>query len=75
MAIVTDRQYRQILSTALAERSSGIEDLVSDANPLYNILKRKGRMRSFSGPEIRQTLQIDKQNAQWYRGSMAPLAA
>lgn len=68
MAIVTDRQYRQILSTALAERSPGIEDLVSDANPLYNILKRKGRMRSFSGPEIRQTLQIDKQNAQWYRG-------
>lgn len=68
MPVVTDRQYRQILSTALAERSSGIEDLVSDANPLYNILKRKGRMRSFSGPEIRQTLQIDKQNAQWYRG-------
>lgn len=68
MAIVTDRQYRQILSTALAERSSGIEDLVSDANPLYNILRRKGRMRSFSGPEIRQTLQIDKQSAQWYRG-------
>jgi hypothetical protein len=68
MAVVTDRQYRQILATAVAERSSGIEDLVSKSNPLYNILKRKGKMRSFSGPEIRQTLQIAKQEAQWARG-------
>lgn len=68
MAIVTDRQYRQILSSALASRSAGIEDLVSNSNPLYNVLKRKGRFRSFDGPEIRQTLQIDKQQAQWYRG-------
>ena len=75
MAIVSDRQYRQILSTALAERSSGIEDLVSDSNPLFNVIRSKGKMRSFSGPEIRQTLQINKQEAQWYRGSMAPLAA
>lgn len=68
MAIVTDRQYRQILSTAVAERSTGIEDLVSKSNPLYNVLKRKGKMRAFSGPEIRQTLQIAKQEAQWARG-------
>lgn len=68
MAVVTDRQYRQILSTALAERSSAIEDLVSDSNALFNLIKRKGKMRSFSGPEIRKTLQIDKQQAQWYRG-------
>jgi hypothetical protein len=68
MAIVTDRQYRQILSTALAERSSGIEDLVSDSNPLYNLMKRKGLMRPFSGPEVRQTLQIAKQEVQWARG-------
>ena len=68
MPIVTDRQYRQILSTAVAERSSGIEDLVSKSNALYNILKRKGKLRSFSGPEIRQTLQIAKQEAQWARG-------
>lgn len=68
MPIVTDRQYRQILSTALAERSSSIEDLVSDSNPLYAILRRRGRFRSFSGPEIRQTLQIAKQDAQWYQG-------
>lgn len=68
MPIVTDRQYRQILSTALAERSTGIEDLVSDSVPLYNVVKEKGRIRSFSGPEIRQTLQFNKQEAQWIRG-------
>lgn len=68
MAVVTDRQYRQILSMSLANRSAGIEDLVSNSNPLYNVLRRKGRMRPFSGPEIRQTLQINKQDAQWYRG-------
>lgn len=67
-AVVTDRQYRQILSTAVAERSTGIEDLVSKSNPLYNVLKRRGRMRAFSGPEIRQTLQVGKQETQWARG-------
>lgn len=68
MPVVTDRQYRQILSTAVAERSSGIEDLVSNSNPLYAKLKQKNRFRSFSGPEIRQTLQINKQESQWARG-------
>lgn len=68
MALTTNRQYRQVLSTALATRSPGIEDLVSNSNPLYNTLKRKGRFRSFDGPEIRQSLQIDKAQAQWYKG-------
>lgn len=75
MAITSDRAYRQALSTSLASRSRETQDLVSGSNALYNILKRKGRIRSFDGPEIRQTLQIAKQDAQWYRGSMAPLAA
>ena len=68
MALVTDRQYRQVLATSLADRSSGIEDLVSNNNGLWNVLRRKGRMKSFTGPEIRQTLQFNKQDAQWYRG-------
>ena len=68
MAVVTAREYRQILSTSLAARSSGIEDLVSDSNALYTLLRRRGNNRPFSGPEIRQTLQIDKQEAQWYSG-------
>lgn len=66
--VVTDRQYRQVLSTALALRAPGIEDLVSNSNPLFNVIKRKGLMKPYSGPEIRQTLQIDKQQAQWFKG-------
>lgn len=68
MTFTTNRQYRQILSTALASRSAGIEDLMVKSNALYNVLKRKGRFRSFDGPEIRQSLQIDKQKAQWAKG-------
>lgn len=67
-AVVTDRNYRQVLSTALAMRAPGIEDLVSNANPIYNVLARGDRVRDFTGPEIRQTLQIDKQMAQWFKG-------
>lgn len=67
-AITSDRAYRQILATSLANRAPGIEDLVSKSNPLYNVLKSNGRMKAFDGPEIRQSLQIDKQQAQWYKG-------
>lgn len=66
--VVTDRHYRQVLSTALALRQPGIEDMVSESIPLYNVLKRKGNIRTYSGPEIRQTLRIDKQQAQWFKG-------
>ncbi len=60
--------YQQVLSTALEMRSAAIEDLVSDSVPLFNVLKRKGLWRPYSGPRIRQTLQIDKTDAQWYNG-------
>lgn len=68
VAVTTDRQYRQVLSTALALRQPGIEDLVGKSIPLWNVLKRKNRIKPFTGPEIRQTLQIDRQQAQWYKG-------
>lgn len=66
--INTSAHYQQVLSTALEMRSSTIEDLVSDNVPLYNVLKRKGLIRNYSGPRIRETLQIDKAQAQWYNG-------
>lgn len=68
MAINTVAAYQQVLSTALEMRSSAIEDLVSNSNPVFATLKRKGLFRSYSGPRIRQTLQIDKAQAQWYNG-------
>jgi len=68
MPIVANRQYQQILTASRAAVSSEIQDLVSDSIALLNILKRKGAIRSFSGPEIRVPLQIAKQNSQWAQG-------
>jgi hypothetical protein len=61
-------QYGQILSMALEDRASGYQDLVSNNNALLAVLKRKGLWQTYSGPKIRQTLQIAKQVAQWYSG-------
>lgn len=61
-------QYQQILSMAVEDRSAGYQDLVSNNNALLAVLKRKGMWKTYSGPKIRQTLQIGKQSAQWYSG-------
>jgi len=72
MAVVgnlqADVHYHQILSMALEDRSSSYEDLVSNNNAMLAVLRRKGLWRTYSGPRIRQTLQINKQDAQWYSG-------
>ncbi len=68
MPINTSEFYQQVLSSALEMRSGGIQDLVSDSVPLWNVIKRKGLMKPYSGPRIRQTLQIDKALPQWYNG-------
>jgi len=60
--------YQQVLSMAVEDRSSGYQDLVSNNNALLAVLKRKGAWQTYSGPFIRQTLQIGKQSAQWYSG-------
>jgi hypothetical protein len=61
-------QYQQILSMAVESRSSSYVDLVSNNNALLAVMKRKGLWQTYSGPRIRQTLQIGKQVAQWYSG-------
>jgi hypothetical protein len=66
--INTNAAYQQILSMALEDRSSSYEDLVSNNNALLAVMKRKGLWHTYSGPRIRQTLQIGKQIAQWYSG-------
>jgi len=60
--------YQQILSMAIEDRSSSYQDLVSNNNALLAVLKRKGLWKTYSGPRIRETLQIGKQIAQWYSG-------
>jgi hypothetical protein len=68
MAINTVAAYQQVLSNTLEERSSGYQDLVSNANCLLAVLNRKGLWEAYSGPRIRESLQIDKADAQWYSG-------
>lgn len=60
--------YQQILSMALEDRSSSYQDLVSANNAMLAVMRRKGLWQTYSGPRIRQTLQIAKQVAQWYSG-------
>jgi hypothetical protein len=66
--VTTNAAYQQILSMALEDRSSGYQDLVSNNNALLAVVKRKGLWQTYSGPKIRQTLQIGKNSAQWYSG-------
>jgi len=66
--IAPDIYYQQVLSMALEDRSSSYEDLVSNNNALLSVMRRKGLWKTYSGPRIRQTLQISKQDAQWYSG-------
>lgn len=64
----TAAAYQQILSMALEDRSSGYQDLVSNNNALLAVMRRKGLWKTYSGPRIRETLQVTKQVAQWYSG-------
>jgi len=66
--VTTAAAYQQILSMAVEDRSSRYQDLVSNNNALLAVLKRKGLWQTYSGPKVRQTLQIGKQSAQWYSG-------
>jgi hypothetical protein len=61
-------QYQQVLSMTLEERAPAWQDLVSNGNALLAVLKRKGLWEPYSGPRIRESLQIAKQDAQWYSG-------
>src|SRR5262245_54985602 len=66
--INTNVNYQQALSMALEARSEKYMDLVSNNNAFLATLRRKGLWQTYSGPRIRQTLQITKQTAQWYSG-------
>lgn len=68
MPINPIQHYQQVLSMALEDRSKGYQDLVSNSNALLAVLKRKGNWKSYSGPRIRETLQIAKPSGQWYSG-------
>jgi len=70
MAIVQDRNYRQLLTAAVARRSREVQDIVYNATPLTRILRDEGRIRvkRAGGPELRIPVQFDKLQAQWFTG-------
>jgi hypothetical protein len=70
MAIVTDRNYGQLLTAATARRSKDVQNLVYNSTPLSRILREKGKIKikRAGGPELRIPIQFDKLNAQWFTG-------
>ncbi len=68
MPINPSINYQQVLSMALEDRGPGRQDLVSNQIALLALMKRKGMWNTYSGPRIRQTLQIAKPSGQWYSG-------
>lgn len=70
MAIVTDRQYRQMLTAAVAKRSKVVQDIVYKSTPLTRILRENGNVQTkrAGGPELRIPIEFDRLNAQWFTG-------
>lgn len=70
MAIVSDRNYRQLLTAAVAKRQKEIQDIVYKATPLTRILKDQGRIQTYraGGPELRIPVEFDRLQAQWFTG-------
>lgn len=69
MALTAVEKNQEILSLALEDRSQGYQDLVSNSNALLNVLKRKGKFKTYSGPRIRERLLYNKTgSAVWYNG-------
>lgn len=68
MSLTDDINYRQVLSTSMAYRLPGIQDLVFNSNPVTAELRKRGRFKRFDGPEIRASLMIDKFDGQWIAG-------
>lgn len=70
MAIVDDRNYRQLLTAAVAKRQKQIQDIVYNATPLTKLLRDQGRIqvKRAGGPELRIPIEFDKLQAQWFTG-------
>jgi len=54
--IVTREDLQEALSLAIADRSPGYVDLVSNSNAFFHMLKEKNGWKSYAGPEIRERL-------------------
>lgn len=56
MALTTTEKLQEAFSLALEDRSQGYADLVSNANAILYLMKKRGQFKAFSGPTIRERL-------------------
>jgi hypothetical protein len=56
MALTSTEKLQEAFSLALEERSEGYADLVSNANAILYLMKKRGQFKPFSGPTIRERL-------------------
>lgn len=56
MALTSTEKLQEAFSLALEDRSQGYADLVSNANAILYLMKKRGQFKSFSGPTIRERL-------------------
>lgn len=56
MALNSNERLQEAFSLALEDRSQGYADLVSNANAILYLMKKRGQFKTFSGPSIRETL-------------------
>lgn len=68
MAITSNVRLRQVLTTAMEDRSKDIQDLVFNSNPVLRILRENNRFKPYEGADIRVPLTIDTLDAQWFTG-------
>lgn len=60
MALTSTAAYQELLSLALEDRSGSYQDLVSNSNVVFHEMKKRGGWKTFSGPNIRETLLYDE---------------
>ena len=60
MAINDTEKLQEIFSLTLEDRSPGINDLVTNSNAILYLMRKKGQMKSFSGPTIRERLKYNE---------------
>lgn len=56
MALNSNERLQEAFSLALEDRSKGYADLVSNSNAILYLMKKRGQMKKFSGPTIRERL-------------------
>lgn len=56
MALTSTEKLQEAFSLALEDRSQGYADLVSNANAILYLMKKRGQFKAFSGPTIRERL-------------------